>query len=69
MPDDLKPLEAPITVERNYQVAGKRITVQVVFPSSLGKLIGLENSFTAAQAILVRVEGKHVEVKELKLGQ
>lgn len=69
MADDLKPLEAPIIVERNYLVGGKRVTVQVVFPSALGKDIGLEHSYQAAQRILLRVEGKNVAVKELKLGE
>lgn len=69
MADDLKPMEAPVTLEKNYLVGGKRITVQVVFPSSLGKEIGLENSYTAAQRAIVRVEGKNVTVKELKLGE
>jgi hypothetical protein len=69
MPDDLKPMEAPITLEKNFLVAGKRITVQVVFPSSLGKQIGLENAYAAAQSALVRVESKHAAVKELRLGE
>lgn len=67
--DDLKPMEAPITVERSYLVGGKRITFQVVFPASLGKEIGLENAYMAAQKIILRCEGKNIAVKELKLGE
>jgi len=69
MADDLKPMEAPITVERSYLVGGKRVTFQVVFPASLGKEIGLENAYTAAQRLILRCEGKNVQVKELKLGE
>jgi hypothetical protein len=69
MADDLKPMEAPITLERSYLVGGKRITFQVVFPASLGKEIGLENAYTAAQKIILRCEGKNIAVKELKLGE
>src|SRR5687767_2779722 len=69
MADDLKPMEAPITVERSYLVGGKRVTFQVVFPASLGTEIGLENAYTAAQKIILRCEGKNIAVKELKLGE
>lgn len=67
--DELKPLAAPITVEKNFLVGGKRVTFQAVFPAFLGKEIGLENVYKCAQKVLVRVEGKGVEVRELKLGE
>lgn len=66
--DDLKPLEAPIIVERNYLVDGKKVTVHVTFPSKLGKEIGLENTYACAQGILVRVESDKAKVKDIKLG-
>lgn len=68
MPDDLKPLSAPIIVEKHYLVAGKRVAFQIVFPASLGEEIGIENVYTCAQRLLVRVEGKNASVKELKAG-
>lgn len=69
MSENLKPLKAPITVEKNYLVAGKRITFQVVFPASIGEEIGLENVYVCAQKILVRADSKNATVKELKLGE
>lgn len=69
MPDDLKPMQAPITVEKNYLVAGKRVTFQIIFPAILGAEIGLENTFQCAQRIIVRADSKHATVKELKLGE
>lgn len=69
MPDEAKPLVAPITLERHYLIAGKRVTVQVVFPSHVAKDIGAENVYLCAQKVLLRVESKHTEVRELKLGE
>lgn len=66
---DLKPLEAPIIVERIYQIAGKRVTFHVVFPAALGRTIGLENVYQCAQAVVVRVESKNAPIKEVKRGQ
>ena len=69
MPDDLKPMQAPITVEKNFLVGGKRVTFQIIFPAILGAEIGLENTYQCAQRILVRAESKHAPVKELKHGE
>jgi len=69
MPEDLKPLKAPITLERNYLVAGKRVTFQVIFPADLGAEIGIENVYACAQRAIIRAEGKNSTVKELKLGE
>lgn len=69
MPDDLKPMSAPIIVEKNFLVGGKRVTFQVVFPASLGEEVGLENVYACARKLLIRSEGKNVTVKELKLGE
>jgi hypothetical protein len=65
----LKSLEAPIILERNFLIGGKRITVHVTFPAQLGKEIGLENVYVCAQRLLVKAEGKGVAVKELRLGE
>lgn len=64
----MKPLEAPIILERNFLVSGKRVSVHVTFPAMLGKEIGLENAYLCAQRILVKLESKYTSVKELKLG-
>lgn len=69
MADDLKPLSAPITVERHFLVGGKRVTFQVVFPAFIGKEIGLENVYACARKVLLRVEAKGADVRELKLGE
>lgn len=61
-------MAAPIIVERNYLVAGKRVTVQAYFPATLAKEIGQENLLACAQRVLLRVEAKGTEVRELRLG-
>lgn len=69
MPEDVKPMTAPITVEKHFLIGGKRITFQVVFPAFIAKDIGLEHVYVCAQKVLLRVEGKNTDVKELKLGE
>lgn len=69
MSDDAKPMVAPITVERNFQVNGKRVTCQVTFPAMIARDIGLENMYLCAQRIIVRLESKDGKIKELKLGE
>lgn len=66
--DDLKPLEAPIIVERSFLVDGKKVTVHVTFPAKLGKEVGLENTYACAKGVLVRAESDKAEVKPIKLG-
>lgn len=69
MTEETKPLQAPITVEKNFLVAGKRLTLQVIFPAHLGKDIGMENVYAAAQRIIIRLESKNTSVKEIKPGE
>ena len=69
MPDDLKPLAAPIIVEKHFLIGGKRVAFQAVFPAHIAKDIGQENVYACAQKVLLRVEGKNAEIKELKLGE
>jgi hypothetical protein len=66
---DMKPLEAPIIVERNFLVDGKKVTVHVTFPAKLGREIGLENTYACAQGVLVKMESSKAKVKDLKSGQ
>lgn len=65
---ELKPLEAPIIVERNFLVDGKKVTVHVTFPAKLGKEIGLENTYACAQGILVQAESDKAKIKPIKIG-
>jgi hypothetical protein len=65
---EFRALEAPIIVERNFLVDGRKITVHVTFPSRLGKEIGMENTYACAQGVLVRVDSAKATVKELKRG-
>lgn len=67
--DEAKPMVAPITVERAFQVAGKRVVCQVVFPATIAKEIGLENMFLCANRVLVHLESRDVRIKELRLGE
>lgn len=69
MSDDVKPMVAPITVERSFLVNGKRVSCHVTFPAMIAKEIGLENMYLCAQRVLVRLEAKDGKVKELKLGE
>lgn len=69
MTEDVKPLLAPITVERSFLVGGKRVTCLVTFPATIAKEIGLENMYLCAHRVLVRLEAKDGKVKELKLGE
>lgn len=69
MPDEAKPMAAPITIERNYQVNGKRVTAQVTFPAAIAKEIGMENMYLCAQRVIVRLESKEGKIKELRLGE
>lgn len=69
MSEEGKPMIAPITVERNYLVNGKRVTCQVTFPAMIARDIGLENMYLCAQRVIVRLESKDGKIKELKLGE
>ena len=66
---ETKPIMAPIIIEKNFLVGGKRVTCQVTFPVGIAKEIGLENMYLCAKSVLVKLEGKDGKVKELKLGE
>ncbi|HLE48055.1 MAG TPA: hypothetical protein VI818_07140 [Candidatus Thermoplasmatota archaeon] len=69
MAEETKPMVAPITVERHYQVSGKRLTVHITFPAQIAKEIGLETMYLCAQRVLVSLDSKEHRIKELKLGE
>jgi hypothetical protein len=64
-----KPILAPITVERNFNVNGKRVTVHVTFPATIANEIGLENMYLCAQRVIVKMDSKEGKIKELRLGE
>lgn len=68
-PSEGKPMIAPITVERNYLINGKRVTCHVTFPAMIANEIGLENMYLCAQRVLIKMETKEGKIKELKLGE
>jgi hypothetical protein len=64
-----KPMLAPIIIERNFLVNGKRVTAHITFPATIASEIGLENMYLCAQRVLVRLDSKEGKVKELRLGE
>ena len=56
--EPLKKMEGPITVEQPFNVDGKRLLVQVTFPGSVAKDIGMEAVYAAASRVLIHLESK-----------
>jgi len=66
MTDNLKKIEAPITVEQVFTVDGKRLTVLVVFPAAIAQEIGQENLLVAANRVVVNVESKSHRIEKVR---
>ena len=64
--EPLKPMTGPVTVEKAFQVDGKRLTVQVTFPAAIAAEIGLEHVVLAANRCLVNLESKQHRIEKGK---
>lgn len=66
MPEELRKLEAPITVEQPFTVDGKRLIVHITFPASIAHDIGQEHLLVAANRCIVEVDSKHHRVEKVR---
>lgn len=64
MPEELKKMEGPISVEQPFNVDGKRLLVKVTFPATIAHDIGMEALYMAAHRCLVSIESKTHKVEK-----
>ena len=64
----LKPIAGPITIEQAFKVDGKKLTVQVTFPGTLGPEVKMDDVVIVANRALITIESKNHKVDKIRGG-
>lgn len=62
----MKSFEGPITIERSFNVDGRKLTVRVTFPGPVVKEAGMERLLTAANRAVVSLDTKSHQVEPMR---
>lgn len=62
---DTKDFQGPITIEKSFEVDGRKLTCKVTFPGPVVEEAGMENLVLASNRALWELETNSHEISEL----